>query len=117
MSPIAPTRVLKSRVNWLIGKSESNSLSNHRQLPLMKSVMARYCYFRSKKKSTATKDILKEVLSELKILWQKADIPIKKDCLILHQLLAVYNRWVSLKKIKKNNLSLPKNKLKILSLT
>jgi hypothetical protein len=89
--------------SWLIGQSESESLSGCIRLPTNKNILARYVHLRSESVTVRTTDILKNIFSELQVVWDKSGIPTKPDRKCVDQLLRLFKRWDAIKRIDKKN--------------
>ena len=96
--------------HWLIGDSILSSLSEDNRLATKGAVMAR---FRNKNKFALTREIFREIFEELKLLWQKAGIPIKANCNCVNEMVSLHEKWKNIKKIPngKRNTALAVNRI------
>ncbi len=93
--------------NWLIGSENVQNLDDSAKLPTNSLVLRRYLHLRqletdsstSNTGSTSVRDLFREILSEILVVWMKANIPTKSENSILDQLESLYKKWLSLKKI------------------
>lgn len=87
----------RSQVNkpqhWLIADSILSSLSEAYRLATKGAVMARFLDNRNKNKFAPTREIFREILEELKLLWQKAGIPIKANCNCVNEIVSLHEEW------------------------
>lgn len=88
---------------WLIGQSDSESLSRSIRLPTNKAVLARYVHLRSKFSTETTRHIFKKIFIEMRVVWEKAGVPLKPDRMCVEQLLCLFKHWEIVKKLEKKN--------------
>jgi hypothetical protein len=99
--------------HWLIGDSILSSLSEDNRLATKGAVMARFLGIRNKNKFAPTREIFREIFEELKLLWQKAGIPIKANCNCVNEMVSLHEEWKNIKKIPngKRNTALAVNRI------
>ena len=89
----------RSNNDWIVGSYNEKCLSDASKLPTNRSVLSRYLFFRHEFKSESTRELFKVIVSEIEFVWNKAGIPIKGNREILDQLIRLFHRWDSLKKL------------------
>lgn len=83
----------------LVGCGSDVSLGLGNRLPLNLSVLKRYVYFRQQNVSKSVRELFQVILVELKVIWEKAALPLKNDKKKLDYLVKLYDYWVSVKKL------------------
>lgn len=87
-----------------VGKPHSESLANECQLPLNSLVLQRYHHLRlvnstDGKPTGSTRKVFTGIYSELKVVWDRANVPIKSDKDVLDQLVKLFKHWDSIRKL------------------
>lgn len=97
-SSVKRTRAAKQDI--FIGTGHDQDLSVSAKLPLNVVVLRRYLFLRHENTgpTMSTKEIFKIILTELKVLWGRAGIPIKPDHKCIEQFVKLFISWNSLKK-------------------
>lgn len=90
-----------SQEDQILGQYNDKCLSDGVRLPTNRIVLQRFLHFRKSNGRLPTRDVSKILLCELKIIWQRAGIPIKNDSMCIKQLIALFEKWEKLKKISK----------------
>ena len=101
----------KNKEEWLIGQTQSESLSSFNRLPTKKNVLARYSHLRFfSAGDSPSRDIFKLVLGELKEVWGKGGIPIRPDDSCLVFLLNLLGKKEKIRKMEQCNRKLASGK-------
>lgn len=87
-----------------MGHSHEKSLAVGVRLPINRIVLQRFHYFRQADPRLPVRDVCKQILDELKIIWSRAYIPIKSDFMCLRQIVELFGKWEKTKKIAKSHL-------------
>jgi len=89
--------------NWLIGSGNDKSLDIGVKLPTNSLVLRRYHHLRElgsvDGETLSVRDVFKVILEELNVIWMRAGIPVKTEKKCLDQLVSLYQKWLSVKKI------------------
>ena len=83
---------------WLLSYSFRTSLATKSKLPTKSVVLSRSLAIQKESVSGAT-DIFREILMELKEVWEKAAIPIKADSNCLNDIKKLHGSWKAILKI------------------
>jgi hypothetical protein len=87
----------KSVNDWILGVPSETDLSLGVRLPLKGDLMRRFLEIRMSSDKGCTRDIFKQILKELKLIWERAGIPIKPQNNCLRQLLEIHDTWLKVK--------------------
>ena len=87
----------KSVNDLILGVPSETDLSLGVRLPLQGDVMRRFLGIRMSGDKGCNRDIFKQILKELKLIWERAGIPIKPQNNCLRQLLEIHDSWQKLK--------------------
>ncbi|KZR98773.1 Uncharacterized protein APZ42_005658, partial [Daphnia magna] len=85
-----------------IGYSHRKSLATASKLPTKSVVLARFKGIQDEKKGQHI-DICREIFAELKVVWEKAGIPIKADNTCVNDIKNVHHSWKAILKIPVEN--------------
>jgi hypothetical protein len=88
--------------DWLIGYSHRTSLATASKLPTKGVVLARFMCIQDEKKGQHI-DIFREIFAELKVVWERAGIPIKADNTCVNDIKNLHHSWKAILKIPVEN--------------